>query len=75
MSDNVIEFPSGKSGDGASSMSADDALELCKGRFDEVIIIGIKDDNGQCVSTVSIVEAIYELSRAMHILHNYIDRM
>lgn len=75
MTDNVVEFPSGKKEEGGTAISADEALDLCKGRFEEVIVIGIRDDSAQCISTVPVTEAIYELSRAIHILHNYIDRL
>lgn len=77
MNDNIVDFPGKKGSDGSrdSTMSANDALAVCKDKFDDVIVIGLKADNAQCVSTVSLSEAIYELSRAIHILHNYIDRM
>lgn len=77
MSENVINFPGfdGPKGDDTPQISADDALEHCKGKFDDVIIVGISNSRGQCVSTVGLDEAIYELSRAIHILHNFIDRL
>lgn len=75
MTDNIVEFPSGKKEGGGASLGADEALAMATGRFDEVIIIGIRDDNAQCISTVPIKDAIYEMSRANYILHNYIDRL
>lgn len=76
MTDNVVEFPGSKPGETKDApITADEALKMCEGKFTDVIVLGIKDGRAQCVSTVAVDEAIYELSRAIHILHNYIDRM
>ena len=74
MTDNILRFP-GSEGpeESRQEFTADDALTKCIGKFDAVIIIGLNDNKAQCVSSVPLDEAIYELSRAIHILHRYID--
>lgn len=80
MTDNIVIFPGAEapceSGDDTKrKFTADDALNKCMGKFDEVIVIGISSERSQCISTVALDDAIYELSRAIHILHRYIDAM
>lgn len=76
MKDNIVEFPGGKTGETKDGrLTADEALKLCEGKYTDVIVLGIKDGRAQCISTVAVDEAVYELSRAIHVLHNYIDRM
>lgn len=79
MTDNVVEFPGGKivtKGDNDTPMmSADEAFEAYKGQFESVIMIGIKGTDAKLVSTVELDTTMYELSRAMHILHRCIDSM
>lgn len=76
MSDNIVNFP-GSDGEKESKadFTADDALNQCLGKYDEVIVIGLGKGRAQCVSSVPLDEAIYELSRAIHILHRYIDSL
>ena len=75
MTDNIVNFP-GVDGPGEKQeFSADDALTKCLGKYEDLIIIGITADKAQCVSTVLLDEAIYELSRAQHMLHRYIDAL
>ena len=77
MTDNIVNFPGSDRPEDEPSpeFTADHALEKCMGKFDEVVIIGIGVGKAQCVSTVPLDEAIYELSRAIHILHRYIDNI
>lgn len=55
--------------------TADEVLESAMGKYTDVIVIGLRDDAAQCISTVGLDQAVYELSRAIHKLHIYIDRM
>ena len=73
MTDNVFQFPGTESKESPAEFTADDALKKCLGVYKDVIIIGIANEKAQCVSTVALDEAIYELSRAIHILHRHID--
>lgn len=74
MTDNVIDFP-GKNGSNEPPLTADEVIEMARGKFDDIIILGSRGEDAQCLSTYPLDEAIYELSRAIHILHNYIDRL
>jgi hypothetical protein len=76
MTDNVIKLVK----DGAEPPDppdvplADDILSAAIGKFTDVIIIGVRDDAAQLISSMSLDEAIFELSRAMHRVHLHIDR-
>ena len=77
MTDNVIHL-SGVKADAnpePSGPTADEILTEALGKYDSVILIGIKDEKSVCISTMGLDEAVYELSRAMHRLHCYIDRV
>lgn len=54
--------------------SADEMLTAALGKYEGVIIIGVKGDSAQLSSTLDPSQAVYEISRAMHRLHCYIDR-
>ena len=79
MTDNVIHLP-GVQGDTPQTPeppqgpTSDEVLTDALGKYKDVIIIGVSDDKAQCISTMTLDEAVYELSRAMHRLHCYIDR-
>lgn len=74
MTDNIVKFPGSDDSEPAQSeFTANDALQKCMDKYEHVVIIGIGDGKAQCVSTVPLDDAIYELSRAIHILHRYID--
>lgn len=76
MTDNIVRFPGSDDPESTQpEFTADDALQKCIGKYKEVVIIGVGDGKAQCVSTVPLDEAIYELSRAIHILHRYIDAL
>ena len=75
MTDNIISFPGTSKDEPEDRMTADELIEMARGRFDEVIILGSRGEGAQCLSTMPVDEAIYELSRAIHILHNYLDRL
>jgi hypothetical protein len=54
--------------------TADEILTEALGKYTDVIVIGVAQDKAQCISTMTLDEAVYELSRAMHRLHCHIDR-
>lgn len=74
--DNIVNFP-GWGGDKkeemVNSIVADDALKAALGRYKDVIIIGITETGGQCISSMPLKDAVYELSRAIHRIHDYMD--
>ena len=79
MTDNVIEFQKGVQGKAETAPeptgpTADDILKDSLGKYKDVIIIGITEDRAQCLATLGLDEAVYELSRALHRLHCHIDR-
>lgn len=78
MTDNIISFPGTKESqklDKEERMTGDELLEMARGSFDDVIIIGSKGESSKFLSNISIDDAIYELTRTIHILNNCLDRM
>lgn len=75
MSDNIVSFPGSDAKEESNKFTADDALNKCLGRYEDVIVIGLGKGKAQCVSSIPLDETIYELSRAIHILHRYIDSL
>lgn len=72
--DNIVSFPGVDKPKGDDSApNADAILEAAKGQYEDVILIGLGPNKQQCVSTVSIEEAVYELSRAIYKLHIFTD--
>jgi hypothetical protein len=75
--DNVVSFP-GKDGKEEKETKAtrqpDDLLELAKGRYDEVVIIGMNSSGSQCISSIGAEEAIFHLHRAVYKLHAFLDK-
>ena len=74
--DNIVSFPGVEKPVGPEPekrVSADQILEAAMGKYDDVILIGLGLKKSQCVSTVAIQDAIYELSRAIYKLHIYMD--
>lgn len=77
--DNVVEFP-GKSENTSSikmteRASADEILELAKGKFEDVIIIGMNPGGSKCISSIDVEESIFQLSRAIYKLHGALDEL
>lgn len=74
--DKVVNFP-GTNGpektEAEKRVTADDVLMAALGKYDEIVIIGIKPGKAQCISTVPIQLAVYELSRAIHRIHERPD--
>lgn len=74
MTDNIVKFPGSDDPEQTQTeFTANDALQKCMDKYEQVVIIGLCEGKAQCISTVPLDEAIYELSRAIHILHRYID--
>jgi hypothetical protein len=74
--DRIINFP-GTNGpektEAEKRVTADDVLRAAMGQYDEVVLIGIAPGKAQCISTMPIPLAVYELSRAVHRIHNRQD--
>lgn len=68
----VVSFPGGKEPP-PKDPSADEVLMSAVGKYKEVVLIGINHNKAQCVSSVPITQAIFELSRALHRLHGYLE--
>jgi hypothetical protein len=77
MTDNVIKLVKG-SGDPPNEPpefpAADEILTACMGKFTDVVLIGVREDAAQLISSLPLDEAIFELSRALHRVHCHIDR-
>ncbi len=74
--DKVVNFP-GTNGPEKTPeekrVGADDVLLAAMGKYDDVVLIGIGPGKAQCISTVPIQLAVYELSRAIHRIHDRPD--
>lgn len=75
--DKIINFP-GTDGpenkDGKSKeVSADDVLAAALGQYEDVILIGIAPGKAQCISTLPLQLAVFELTRAIHRIHDRTD--
>lgn len=68
----VVNFP-GANGpdqkDDVPEVGADDILLAAMGKFEDVVIIGIGPGKAQCISTMPLQLAVFELSRAIHRIH------
>ena len=74
--DNIVSFPgvdTEKPKEKPAEATADEALLAALGRYDDVIIIGLNAGGGQCVSSMPLREAVYELSRAIHRIHDHME--
>jgi len=74
--DKIVNFP-GTNGpektEEAKRVTADDVLIAAMGKYDDVVLIGIAPGKAQCISTMPIQLAVYELSRAIYRIHNRQD--
>jgi hypothetical protein len=75
MNDNVVEFPGKEDKPKGHVLTADEALKSSVGRFTDVLIIGINEDSTKLISTITGPDSVYELSRALHVLHRCLDEM
>jgi hypothetical protein len=74
--DKIVNFPGTKGPETppeGKRITADDILLAAMGKYDEVVLIGIGPGKAQCISTVPIQLAVYELSRAIHRIHERQD--
>ena len=74
--DKIVNFPGTNGPEPASEekrITADDILLAAMGKYDEVVLIGIGPGKAQCISTVPIQLAVFELSRAIHRIHERQD--
>ena len=74
--DNIVSFPGTKGPEPTPEekrITADDILLAAMGKYDEVVLIGIGPGKAQCISTVPIQLAVFELSRAIHRIHERQD--
>lgn len=76
--DKVVNFP-GTNGpektEEEKRVTADDVLMAALGKYDDVVMIGIAPGKAQCISTLPIQLAVYELSRAIHRIHERPDTL
>lgn len=76
--DKVVNFP-GTNGPEPTKeekrVTADDVLMAALGKYEDVVLIGIGPNKAQCISTVPIQWAVYELTRAIHRIHERPDTM
>lgn len=74
--DKIVNFPGTNGPEKAEEekrVTADDVLLAAIGKYDDVVLIGIGSSKAQCISTVPIQLALYELSRAIHRIHERPD--
>ena len=74
--DKIVNFPGTNGPEAAPEekrITADDVLLAAMGKYDEVVLIGIGPGKAQCISTVPIQLAVFELSRAIHRIHERQD--
>lgn len=69
----IVNFPGTNGPESKDSpekkIGADDVLAAALGQFDDVVLIGIGPGKAQCISTLPIQLAVFELSRAIHRIH------
>ncbi len=73
--DKVVNFPgtNGPAKEEKRDVSADEILAAALGQFEDVVIIGIAPGKAQCISTLPLQLAVFELSRAIHRIHERTD--
>ena len=74
--DKVVNFP-GTNGPESKEekprVTADDVLTAALGEFEDVIVIGVGPNKAKCISSLPLQLAVFELSRAIHRIHNRPD--
>ena len=77
--DKVVNFPGTngpeKGEEKPKEVSADDILTASIGQFEDVVIIGLGPGKAQCISTLPLQLAVFELTRAIHRIHERSDLM
>ena len=71
--DKIVNFP-GTNGPEKTPeekrVTADDILAAALGKYEDVVMIGIGPGKAQCISTMPMQWTIFELSRAIHRIHD-----
>lgn len=74
--ENIVNFP-GTNGpekrEEKPRVTADDVLMAALGEFEDVIVIGVGLNKAKCISSLPLQLAVFELSRAIHRIHNRPD--
>lgn len=75
--DKVVNFPgtNGPKEEEGERFSADEVLAAAMGEFEDVVIIGIGPGKAKCISTMPLQLAVFELSRAIHRIHEQADHV
>jgi len=74
--DKIVNFPGTngpESKEDKSRVTADDVLTAALGEFEDVIVIGVGPNKAKCISSLPLQLAVFELSRAIHRIHNRPD--
>lgn len=77
--DKVVNFPGTNGPSGSEEkderFNADEVLAAAMGEFEDVVIIGIGPGKAKCISTMPLQLAVFELSRAIHRIHDQSDHL
>lgn len=76
--DKVVNFPGTNGPDkteDSKEISPDEVLLAAMGQFEDVVIIGIGPGKAKCISTMPLQLAVFELSRAIHRIHEQTDHL
>lgn len=71
--DKVVNFPGTKGNEKTGNVrdaTADDVLMAALGEFEDVVVIGVGPGKAKCISSMPLKDAVYELSRAIHRIHD-----
>lgn len=75
--DKVVNFPGTngpeKEEEKTKEVGADDVLTAAIGQFEDVVVIGLGPGKAQCISTLPLQLAVFELTRAIHRIHERSD--
>lgn len=76
--DKVVNFPGTNGPDKneeVKEVTADEVLVAALGQFEDVVVIGIGPGKAKCISTMPLQLAVFELSRAIHRIHEQTDHL
>lgn len=73
--DKIVNFPgtNGPDKKEEDEVTADEILMAALGKYEDVVIIGVAPGKAQCISTLPMQLAVFELSRAIHRIHDRPD--
>lgn len=71
--DKIVNFPgtNGPEKEEAHYITADDVLKAALGEFEDVVIVGVGPNKAKCISSMPLKFAVFELSRAIHRIHDH----